>query len=603
VEAAWFNQGRGEYALKTYTERKGTEERAVTGADERLFRTPQSKRPIPGWSDAVVLLGVVAFLYGGVRLAFGAPSAVAGPGISLSLKALPLYAGYSLGRMFVAYALSMIFSLGYGYLAASSKSLERVLLPVLDVLQSIPILSFLPVVLLGLSTLMADRTAAQIASILLIFTSQAWNLTFSWYQALTTLPEDLVEAGSIFRFNGWFRFKTLQLPFAALSLIWNSMMSWAGGWFFLMAAEIFTVGQRDFRLPGLGAYLQEAAAKGNISAVVWGVGVLVLLIVLLDQLIWRPLLAWADRFKLEMVQGGEPPTSWFYDLLRSARVVEWLSDNVWDPLWEKVDAELAERFPPRVGYAGEMEKPHRGFRILTVLLVLAALFGAYKGAGLLMQVSLLQLTSIPVALVATFLRVAAALAIALAWTLPLGVIIGTNRKMARWLQPLVQITASVPATALFPVFLLFAVSLPQGLNIAAVALMLMGTQWYLLFNIIAGSAAIPQDLEYTSTLLGLGTFQRWRTLVLPSLFPYIITGAITASGGAWNASIIAEYVSFGGKTLHVTGIGSLIAEATNRADYAMLFASTLAMILTVVLINRLVWRRLYRLAEEKYRME
>ncbi len=570
---------------------------------ERLFKTEHTRRPVPGWGDVVVLLGVGALLYAGIRLAFHAPSVVQGPNISLSLKALPLYAGYSLGRMFVAYALSMLFTIVYGYLAASNRRVERVLLPMLDVLQSIPILSFLPVVLLGLSAILPDRTAAGIAAIVLIFTSQAWNLTFAWYQALTTIPTDLKEAGSIFRFNGWITFKALQLPFAAISLIWNSMMSWAGGWFFLMAAEIFTVGQRDFRLPGLGSYLQQAASEGNFKAIAWGIATLVFVIVALDQLVWRPLLAWADRFKLEMVQGENPPTSWVYDALRDARIVEWLSDRIWGPVWNWVDTRLSQRFPAGGRYPGEAEKHPRLLYAFLTIIGAGVLYGLYEAGGMVLEVRLAQWGAVAVGLGATFLRVAVALAIALAWTLPLGVAIGTNHKLAKWLQPLVQVTASVPATALFPVFLLMVVTLPAGLNIAAILLMLMGTQWYLLFNVIAGAAAIPQDLKYTATLMGLGRWQRWRTLILPALFPYIITGAITASGGAWNASIVAEYVAFGGKTLHTTGIGALIAEATASGDYPMLLASTLAMIVTVVLINRLVWRRLYRLAEERYRME
>lgn len=269
--------------------------------------------------DVVVLIGIAVLIYAGIRLALRAPETVEGPTISLSPGALPYYALRSVGRMAAAYLLSLAFTLVYGRLAAYNRRAEQVLMPLLDVLQSVPILSFLPVVLLSLSAILPERTAAELASIVLIFTSQAWNMTFAWYQSLTTIPKELREASAIFRFNGWLRFKVLELPFAAISLLWNSMMSWAGGWFFLMAAEIFTVGQRDFRLPGLGAYLQEAANQGDTRAILWGIGALVLVIVALDQLVWRPLLAWADRFKLETVEGENPPTSWFYNLLRSAR--------------------------------------------------------------------------------------------------------------------------------------------------------------------------------------------------------------------------------------------------------------------------------------------
>lgn len=281
----------------------------------RLFKTAQpAERPF-AWGDGLVLIGVGVLLYGGVRLAFDAPVEVRGPAISLSPGALPWYALLSVGRMLAAYALSMLFTLLYGYLAAYNRRAEQVLLPLLDVLQSVPILSFLPVVLLSLSAVLPAGIAAELASIVLIFTSQVWNLTFAWYQSLRTLPKKLREASAIFRFNGWLRFKRLELPFAAIGLIWNSMMSWAGGWFFLMAAEIFTVGGRDFRLTGLGAYLQEAANQGSLQAVAWGIGALVLVIVLLDQFIWRPLLVWAERFKLEMVESGP---RWLCPILGSA---------------------------------------------------------------------------------------------------------------------------------------------------------------------------------------------------------------------------------------------------------------------------------------------
>jgi len=285
----------------------------------RLFKTEQPTNRTFTWSDGLVLIGVATLVYAGVRLAFGAPAAVTGPTISLLPSALPRYAALSVARMAAAYVLSLLFTLVYGYLAAYNKRAEQVMMPLLDVLQSVPILSFLPVVLLSLSALLPESIAAELASIVLIFTSQVWNMTFGWYQSLTTIPNELREASATFRFNGWLRLKTLELPFGAISLLWNSMMSWAGGWFFLMAAEIFTVGQRDFRLPGLGAYLQEAATQGNLPAILYGLGALIMVIVALDQLLWRPLLAWADRFKLETVESDNPPTSWFYNLLRSAR--------------------------------------------------------------------------------------------------------------------------------------------------------------------------------------------------------------------------------------------------------------------------------------------
>ena len=561
---------------------------------------PSTRRP--GFSDLVVVLAVAAILYLGVQLAFDAPPAVQGPDIELAPPVLPWYAALSVGRMTAAYLLSFLFTIAYGYAAAYNRRAETILMPLLDVLQSVPILSFLPVVLLGLSAILPEGIAAELAAIVLIFTSQVWNMTFAWYQSLTTIGKDLREASATFRFNRWLRLKWLELPFGAISLIWNSMMSWAGGWFFLMAAESYSVGERNFRLPGLGSYLQKAASDGDIQALFLGIGVLVLVVVALDQLVWRPLLAWADRFKLEMVEDQAPPTSWFYDLLQDSRLVQQLGAHL-ATLNERVDNWLNKRLQPLGMPQVEISQWTPLSIGVIVVLVATVGYGAFLAVQTLFTLSLAQWLELGVALIATFLRVTVAMLIALAWTIPVGVAIGSNPTLARWLQPVVQIAASVPATALFPAFLLLFLVLPNGLNIAAVVLMLMGTQWYLLFNIIAGASAIPQDLKHTAALLHLSPAARWRTLTLPALFPFIITGAITASGGAWNASIVAEYTEFGGEIRSVTGIGATIAHATADGEFALLLAATLVMILAVVAINRLLWHRLYVLAEERFRME
>lgn len=573
------------------------------GKETKLFQIGQPTERSFGWGDLVVLLGVMGAAYIGVRLALGSPRSVQGPEISLSPWALPWYACLSMGRMAAAYALSMIFSLVYGYLAARRKGAERVMIPLLDILQSIPLLSFLPVVLLSFRAIFPPGVAAELASIVLIFTSQAWNLTFAWYQSLLTIPRELREAGRVLRISPWVRFRKLELPFAAISLIWNSVMSWSGGWFFLMAAEIFSLGEMDFRLPGLGAYLQEAAQRGDVEAIFWGMGTLVLVIVALDQIVWRPLLAWADRFKVEMVEAESPPGSWCYDALRNSALAKWMGERLWGPCLDRLDELLSRVFPYR---EEEKEDRPRSGRLQLLLWSLASavlLLGVFRAGHMMAGLSLPQWSQIGVSLGATLLRVMAALGIALAWTLPVGVAIGTNPRLAAFLQPLVQIAASVPATALFPVVVLVLYRLPGGMDMAAVLLMLMGTQWYLLFNVIAGATAIPQDLKYTATLLHLGRWGKWRRLILPTLFPYLITGTMVASGGAWNASIVAEYAHFGGETRHTPGIGSLIAQATAEADYSFLLAGTLSMVLVVVLINRLVWRRLYQRAEELYRLE
>lgn len=573
-------------------------------ASERIFRVPLRAGSLFGLADFVVLLLIVGFLYLGIRLAVGSPAVVQGPDISLDPAVLPYYALLSLGRMLFAYILSLLFSIFYGYAAARGGASERWLMPLLDILQSVPILSFLPVVLLGLTAVLPQRLAVELAAVILIFTSQAWNLTFSFYQSMRTIPVEFREASRVFRFSWWLRFRQLELPFASMGLIWNSVMSWAGGWFFLMAAEIFTLGSRDFRLPGLGAYLQTAASQGNTQALVIGIATLVFIIVLLDQLVWRPLLAWAEKFKLSQVADDRGATSWFLNSLRRSAWMAAVNQRFLGPLIRRLNTRLNHP-PPYVPGLESLENaaPSPLKIVLGIAFVIALGFGLFEAARLLLTLPVSSWLEIGIGALATMLRVTIAVAIALAWTIPVGVLIGTNARAAAFLQPLVQIAASIPATALFPVLLLGLLNLSVGADIAAVLLMLLGTQWYLLFNIIAGASAIPQDLQYTSDLMRLKGWKRWRTLILPALFPYIVTGLITSSGGAWNASIVAEFTRFGGETSHVTGLGALITEATGQGNYAMLLASTLTMIVLVVAVNRLVWRRLYRLAEYRFRMD
>ena len=411
------------------------------------------KNPLFTLGDGLILLGLAALLYVGVRLAFNAPRVIAGPDISLSPLALPWYALLSVGRMAAAYFLSLLFSLFYGYAAARNRTARKALMPLLDVLQSVPILSFLPVVLLSLSAVLPEDFAAEFAAIVLIFTSQAWNMTFSFYQSMTTIPRELREATSIYRLTPWLRFKTLELPFAAIGLLWNSMMSWSGGWFFLMAAEIFRVGARDFRLPGLGSYLQTAANKGDLTAVLSGVGALVLVIVMLDQFVWRPLVAWTDKFKVEMVEGDQPPASWFLDMLSRSWLVERFGARVWQPFSEWVDSGLQRRLggniaPPEIAAAdGQFSW---AVRVSGAALVVATLYGGYGAAALLLTLPAAAWAQLGLGLSATFIRVSISLVIALLWTIPVGVVIGTNRRLATVLLPIVQVVAAIPATALFP---------------------------------------------------------------------------------------------------------------------------------------------------------
>jgi len=572
---------------------------------KHTFRPPISPLRLFNISDLVTLILIGVFIYIGVRLAFNTPAIVQGPDISLEPRALPYYAVLSLGRMLAAYVLSLTFSIVYGYTAARRPGAERWLLPALDILQSVPILSFLPVVLLGLIAILPQRTAVEVSAVVLIFTSQAWNLTFSFYQSMTTIPTELREASAVFRFSPWMRFRQMEIPFSMLALIWNSVMSWAGGWFFLMAAEIFTLGDRDFRLPGLGAYLQTAASRGDTQALLLGIGTLVLIIVLLDQLVWQPLLAWAERYKVSQVANDNPANSWFLNGLRRSHLAEFFTTRVFNPIFQRLNARLdrPQTYVPSLEPATVTSKRSLVSWLVLIAFLLMVAYAVIGAVSLLLTLPLETWGQIALGAGATLLRVAISIVIALLWTIPVGVWIGTSARAARILQPIVQILAAIPATALFPVLLLGLLSVRGGGNMAAILLMLLGTQWYLLFNIIAGASAIPQDLKYTSDLLQLKGWRRWRTLILPGLFPYIITGLITASGGAWNASIVAEYTNFAGQTNHVIGLGSLITTATAQANYALLLASTLTMIIVVVLINRFFWRRLFHIAETRYRMD
>lgn len=527
--------------------------------------------------------------------------------IQLSPIMLPVYAGYSLLRMLLAYVLSLLFTLAYGHIAATNRRAETVMLPILDILQSIPILSFLPAVVLALvAAFPHSNIGLELASILLIFTSQAWNMTFSFYHAARTLPADLKEFSAVARLRPWQRFVKLEVPSSAIGLIWNSMMSWAGGWFFLMASEQFVLGSRSFQLPGLGSYLQVAANTGNTGALLLGLLTLIALIVLLDFLLWRPLVAWADKFKLELNSEAEPPTSPVLSLLRRSALVALLTRRVFRPIGDGL-ASLLNRLQPLpdpLALPQKKSEKHQMRRIidwiLLVGLVVAVGYALWNMLVLLAGVPLATWGSLLLAAFATWLRTLVALAIGVAWTLPLGVAIGLSPRWSKRLQPVVQVVASVPATAFFPVLLPLLVALPGGLSLAAVVLMLLGTQWYILFNVIAGAMAVPNDLKEATVIYHVTRWRRWRTLILPAVFPYLVTGLLTASGGAWNASIVSEFVQFNNHTVNTIGLGASIASAANAGDFSVLLAGTLLMAAVVVVINRVLWKRLYSLAERRY---
>ncbi len=527
--------------------------------------------------------------------------------VSPSPWALPAYAAYSLARIAIAYALSLGFALVYGYAAARSPRAERLLLPLLDILQSIPVLSFLPGVMLAMVALFPHRQVGlELGAILLIFTGQAWNIAFSFYSSVKAIPRELDEAARIYRFSRWQRFIELELPYATIGLVWNSMMSVAGGWFFLMACEMFVLGRRDFRLPGLASYLQTAASAGDTPAILWGLTVMVGVIVLLDQLVWRPVIAWADKFKFEQVESAAGPRSAVLELLRRSGILAALYRKAVRPVGERVTLAFArpagQAFLPGPSSKPAGRKTWLG-RALGAALLAALGYAAFRACAELAKLSAKDLLEIGRGAAITFLRVNAALLLGAAWAVPAGVAIGSSPRLARITQPLAQIAASVPATALFPVVLLVLIRAGGGMGLAAVALMLLGTQWYILFNVIAGAMAIPSDLKEAAGIFRFGSWDRWRRLILPGIFPYLVTGLLTAAGGAWNASIVAEYFHFKGQIRSTPGLGATISRATDAGQFHVLLAATFVMAAIVVAMNRLVWQRLYRLAETRFKLE
>jgi NitT/TauT family transport system permease protein len=532
--------------------------------------------------------------------------------ISQSPRALPLYAFYSVVRIGLAYLLSLFFAIGYGYIAAYNKRIEALMIAGLDILQSIPVLSFLPGVMLAMVALFPTRQiGVEMGAIVLIFTGQVWNMAFSFYSSIKSIPRELSEAASIYKFSRLQRLVQLELPYSAIGLVWNSMVSVAGGWFFLMACEMFVLGTRDFRLPGLGSYLQTAAGTGNYAAITWGLLTMIAIIVATDQLIWRPVIAWSDKFKFEQVESGSRVRSPLLHLLQHSRGLRSLRDHTIVPLGEGLYRRLAaDNIEPaaQISVAGEENASRRrgSFAwlrgLILVVAAAAVIYAAWQALTLLRQVDGSEFVGILKGAAATFLRVNVSLVLAAAWTIPAGVAIGFHPRLARIAQPLAQIAASVPATALFPVILLALIRLGGGMGIGSIALMLLGTQWYILFNVIAGAMAIPSDLKEVATLFHFTTIQKWKTVILPGIFPFLITGLVTASGGAWNASIIAEYFRLHNQTLQTVGLGAVISAATDSGQFQILLMATIVMATMVVTINRLVWRPLYRLAETRYKL-
>jgi NitT/TauT family transport system permease protein len=559
-----------------------------------------------GLPDLAVILGVltllalIAHVGSGAMISFRPPEI--SPSISLDPRNLPEYAGRSTLRMFIALGASLLFTLIYGSLAAHNRRAERVLVPLLDILQSVPVLGFLSITVTGFIALFpGSLLGLEAASIFAIFTSQVWNMTFSFYQSLRTVPKELTEAASLYQLSRWQRFSRLDLPSAAIPLLWNAMMSFGGGWFFVAASEAISVLNHDYTLPGIGSYVAAAVSAQDLPALGWAIATMAVVILLVDQLFWRPLVAWSDRFRLEQSGSGDAPESWVYDLLTTARVPKLLGTAL-TPLGDRLDRLLSVLFGRSQDRSVEAQGAGQD-RLFNfgLVLVIAALLSVLVHF-VLVRVGIAEVITAFWLGVHTLGRVSILLLLAtLIWT-PIGVMIGFQPKLARLLQPVVQFLASFPANFVFPFATLFFIRAHISLDWGSILLMALGSQWYILFNSIAGAQTIPSDLREMADDVGLHGAQRWRKLIVPGIFSAWVTGGVTACGGAWNASIVSEVVSWGGTTLQANGLGAYIADATTKGDWPRIALGIGMMSLFVVGINRLFWRRLYGLAESRYHL-
>ena len=554
--------------------------------------------------DLPIIFAGMALLYGLISLSHYWTAPVnAHEDIQLNPGVLPKYALFSVARILTAYLISLFFAIAYGQVAAHNKRAERILIPLLDTLQSIPVLSFLPPVMVAMVALFPTRQfGVELGSILLIFTGQVWNMAFSVYSSTKNIPYELHEAARVYKLSWWQRFSQLELPSSAIGLVWNSMMSVAGGWFFLMACEAFQLNNRDLRLPGLGSYLQTAANAGDMGAILWGLAAMITVIVMMDQLIWRPVIAWGEKFKLEQVEAAQTPTSPILTLLRRSHVLDVLGRKALHPTMEAIDLFFARR---QHAPGTQNGSPGRqwALRVIGVVVVAGVAYAFVRMCLMLGKITGPDLGEIFLGAGATFLRVEFTLLLAGLWTIPVGVYVGLRPRLSAVAQPIAQVAASVPATALFPIVLLALIRVGGGLGIGSIVLLLLGTQWYILFNVIAGASAIPTDLKEVCGIFRMSQVERWKKLFLPAIFPFLVTGFVTASGGAWNASIVAEYSKIQGKTYSTVGLGAVISRATDSGDFAVLLGATVVMAATVVTVNRLFWRRMYGLASTRYKLE
>ena len=523
--------------------------------------------------------------------------------LSLDVSMLPEYALRTTLRMFAAIIASLVFTFVYGALAAKSRRAELVLIPLLDILQSVPVLGFLSFTVAGFMALFPGKVmGVELAAIFAIFTSQAWNMTFSFYQSLKTVPRDLDEASQSFRLTGWQRFWRLEVPFSMPGLVWNTMMSMSGGWFFVVASEAISVGNNTITLPGIGSYVSLAIQQQNLPAVGYAVLVMLGLILLYDQLLFRPLVAWGDKFRMDQTASGDAPRSWVLDMARRARLLQ----LVFAPVAKLLSLLPKQRLALRTPAPTTLVKAWDSVWAERLWLAAVALGTAY---AIWLIVSFIAtelgvaevITTVELGLL-TMLRVVVLMVIATVIWVPVGVWIGLRPAVAERVQPLAQFLAAFPANIIFPFAVVVIVKLGLNADVWLSPLMVLGTQWYILFNVIAGASAFPSDLREAASTFRIGGWNWWFKVIIPGIFPYYVTGAITASGGSWNASIVAEVASWGENKLTAHGLGAYIAQATEAGDYPRIVLGIAVMSLFVILFNRLVWRPLYAFSNRRLRI-
>ncbi len=542
----------------------------------------------------LVLAVLIAVAYGAMQMArpfvLGQPMPV-----SLDAAALPYYLLRTILRMFAALGVSLVFAFVFAAVAAKYRLAEKVLVPLLDVLQSVPVLGFQAIAIAPFIALFpGSQMGVECAAIFAIFTSQAWNMAFSLYQSMRAVPAELHEASRMFRLSAWQRFWRLELPFAMPGLLWNMMMSMSGGWFFLVAAEAISVAGQDVKLPGIGAYIAVAIEAENGRAIAWAIGAMFVGIVMYDQLFFRPLLVWADKFRFEELDGEVGRRSWLLDWVRRSRIASRLTDKAW-----KLMRSTLGWFPARPVDAAATAKGARRWRLparaADTLLLVLAIWASYRVAAFIhTEVGWREAASVFALGLATLARVAVLIALASLFWVPVAVWIGLRPRYAQKIQAVAQFLAAFPVNLLFPVVVYSVLHLGLNPDIWLSPLMVFGTQWYILFNVVAGASTLSTDLRLAAANLGLKGWLKWRRVYLPAVFPSYITGAVTASGGSWNASIVAEYVTWGKTTLVAHGLGSYVKQMTDAGDFPRIALGIGVMCVFVMAINRFVWSRLYQ---------